>query len=318
MTQLFFFDIMTTNLIFRVIFMDSGKDIEFKLKNLKIDISVTRIANVHYFEFVRNYHTTKDKHPFRELVFIDSGSIMVDSEGYQGTLEDKQMIIHKDNEMHALSCVDKTAPNVVVIGFECNSAKLDFFSTHVITLSKTLTKMLTEIVNEGRNVFFPPYDVPNVKDMKKRTNFVFGADQMLKIRLEAFLIELLRTTKASARYKHDIHSEHNYEEISAYINNNFNQKISLNDLCAIFGTNKTTLCRNFRQMYGMTIVNYVNKLRVKQAKVLLREGELGVSQIATMVGFDSVHYFSKTFKKFESKSPLEYINTIKSKLDDVQ
>lgn len=296
--------------------MDSEKDIEFKLKNLKIDVSVTRIANVHYFEFIRNYHTTKDKHPFRELVFIDSGSIMVDSEGYSGVLEDKQMIIHKDNEMHALSCVDKAAPNVVIIGFECSSLKLDFFSTHPITLSKSLTKMLTDVVNEGRNVFFPPYDVPNVKDMKKRTNFVFGADQMLKIKLEAFLIELLRTAKVSARFKNELHSEQNYEEISAYINNNFNQKITLNDLCAIFGTNKTTLCKKFREMYGITIVNYINSLRVKQAKVLLREGEHGVSQIATMVGFDSVHYFSKTFKKFENKSPLEYINTIKSKLDE--
>lgn len=300
-----------------VIFVDSKKIIEFKLKNLKIDISVTRIANVHYFEFIRNYHTAKDKHPFRELVFVDSGSIMVDSEGYKGVLEEKQLIIHKDNEMHALTCVDNTAPNVVIIGFECTSAMLDFFSTHIVTLSKTLTKMLTEVVNEGRYVFFPPYDVPNVKDMKKRTNFVFGADQMLKIKLEAFFIELLRTTKASSSFNNDIHSEKNYEEIAAYINNNFNQKISLNDLCAIFGTNKTTLCKKFREMYGITIVNYINKLRVKQAKVLLREGELSVSQIATLVGFDSVHYFSKTFKKIENKSPLEYINTIKSQFDDV-
>lgn len=298
--------------------MDSIKDIEFKLKNLKIDISVTRIANVHYFEFTRNYHTAKDKHPFRELIFVDSGSIIVDSEGYQGTLSDKQLIIHKASEMHALSCDQNTAPNVVIIGFECNSAKLDFFSTHAITLSKNLTKMLTDVVNEGHYVFFPPYDVPNIKDMKKRTNFVFGADQMLKIKLEAFLIELLRTTKASSRFKNDIHSEKNYEEISAYINNNFNQKISLNDLCAIFGTNKTTLCRKFREMYGMTIVNYINHLRIKQSKVLLREGELSISQIATMVGFDSVHYFSKTFKKSENKSPLEYINTIKAQLDEVQ
>ena len=243
------------------------KDIEFKLKNLKIDISVTRIANVHYFEFVKNYHTNKDKHPFRELIFVDSGSIMVDSEGYNGVLEAKQLLMHKDNEMHSLSCVDNTAPNVVIIGFECTSAKLDFFSTHVISLSNALTKMLTEVVEEGRCVFFPPYDVPNIKDMKKRTNFVFGADQMLKIKLEAFLIELLRNTKTSPRYKNDIHSEQNFEEIATYLNNNFNQRISLNDLCEIFGTNKTTLCKNFREMYGSTIVNYINNLRIKQAKV---------------------------------------------------
>ena len=297
--------------------MNAEKDVEFKLKNLKIDISVTRIANVHYFEFIRNYHTAKDKHPFRELIFVDSGEIMVDSEGYNGVLTSKQLLIHKDNEMHALSCLDNTAPNVVIIGFECASLKLDFFSTHPTSLSATLTKMLTEVVKEGSCVFFPPYDVPNVKDMRKRTNFVFGADQMLKIKLEAFLIEMLRNTKASSQFSNNIHSEQNYEEIAAYINNNFNQKISLNDLCLLFGTNKTTLCKKFREMYGITIVNYINRLRIKQAKVLLREGNLSVSQIATLVGFDSVHYFSKTFKKIENKSPLEYINSIKAKLEQL-
>lgn len=297
--------------------MNSEKNIEFKLKSLKIDISVTRIANVHYFEFIRNYHTAKDSHPFRELIFVDSGSIKVDSEGYDGILTSKQLLIHKNDEMHALSCVDNTAPNVVIIGFECSSLKLDFFSTHVTTLSNELTKLLTEVVKEGRFVFFPPYDVPNIKDMKKRTNFVLGADQMLKIKLECFLIELLRSVQASSNLGNSIHSEQNYEEIAAYINNNFNQKITLNDLCLMFGTNKTTLCRKFRDMYGVTIINYINQLRIRQAKVLLREGNISISQIATLVGFDSVHYFSKTFKKFENKSPLAYINTIKSKLGDL-
>lgn len=297
--------------------MDTTKDIEFKLKNLKIDISVTRIANVHYFEFIKNYHTAKDSHPFRELIFVDSGAIKVDSEGFNGILTSKQLLIHKSNEMHALSCADDTAPNVVIIGFECNSLKLDFFSTHVTTLSAALTKLLTEVVKEGQYVFFPPYDVPNIKDMKKRTNFVFGADQMLKIKLETFLIELLRNAKSNSLPDNIIHSDQNVEEIAAYINNNYNQKITLSDLCMLFGTNKTTLCEKFREMYGVTIINYINKLRIRQAKVLLREGNISITQIATLVGFDSVHYFSKTFKKIENRSPSEYISTIKSKLDNI-
>lgn len=289
----------------------------FKLKSLKIDISVTRIANVHYFEFTKNYRTEKSAHPFKELIYVDSGAVDVSSNGFCGTLKKRQLLMHKENEIHSLTCAENSAPNVVIIGFECDSALLDYFSHNAYTLTSELSKLLSDVVKEGRYVFFPPYDVPNTKDMKKRTNFIFGADQMLKIRLEAFLIELIRSTQSYTGRHKEIYHEQNYEEIASYINNNFSHKITLSDLCQVFGTNKTTLCQKFRNIYGMTIINYINTLRIKQAKILLREGNISITQIATLVGFDSVHYFSKTFKKIEGKSPLEYINTIKSHLDEI-
>lgn len=60
------------------------------------------------------------------------------------------------------------------------------------TLSHEEQRLLTNIVREGRAVFLPPYDVPNVKNMKKRRNCIFGADQMVKLLLEQLLIHLIR------------------------------------------------------------------------------------------------------------------------------
>ncbi len=288
---------------------------EFKLKDFKTDIAVTRMANIHYFEFIKKYQTFKDTHPFRELIYVDSGTVNVESDGFSGTLCSKQLIIHKSNEVHSLSCLDRDVPNVIIIGFECDSERLDMFSENATTLSPDLIKILTEVIKEGRSVFLPPYDVPNVTDMKKREDIPFGADQMLRLKFEMFLIELIRSTEITPHSLKSLLTYSKTEEIFAYINNNYKEKISLNDLCFLFGTNKTTICKSFKEACGDTVVGYINRLRIKQAKKLMREGDLNLTQVSSNVGFSSIHYFSKIFKTYEGVSPSDYISTIKSKLD---
>lgn len=288
---------------------------DFKLKKFKKAVNVTRIANIHYFEFTGEYETFKDKHSFRELVYTDTGKIKVESENYSGILNAGQYIIHKADETHSLSCIEDIAPNVIIIGFECETPELDEFSVDINTLPENCQRLLADIVKEGRTVFMPPYDQPNLKDMKKRKSYPFGADQMVKLKLETFLIELVRSKSAVSNdmLKSGINSR--IGEIYSYINENFKENVTLDELCFFSGTNKTTLCTEFKKAYGETIVNYINKLRIKEAKKLLREGNFNLTQIAEYVGFSSVHYFSRMFKQREKMSPTDYIKTIKSKLE---
>ena len=163
---------------------------EFKLKRFVTSVNVTRIANIHYFEFTKKYHTFKDSHPFRELVYVDNGSIHVEAEGYSGKLLKNQLITHRENEIHSLTCSDDNAPNVIIIGFECKAKCLDAFSVSPATLSHEEQRLLTNIVREGRAVFLPPYDVPNVKNMKKMVGavVVFGITLMSILSLVIFTI----------------------------------------------------------------------------------------------------------------------------------
>ena len=288
---------------------------EFKLKRFERVIDVERIANIHYFEFTKEYHTLKDRHPFRELIYVDSGHIEVKAEHYAGTVKKGEVIIHRENETHSIGCPLDTAPNVIIIGFSCKNALLDRFSEHPTALTGELQRLLTDVIKEGRNVFLPPYDVPNVKDMKKRKEYPFGADQMIKLKLEAFFIELIRACEISATDREAIGTASKTQEIYRYIEENFRERIRLDELCFLYGTNKTTLCAAFKRDYGTTVIDYINRLRMKEAKKLLREGTYNLTQIASMVGFSSVHYFSRTFKQYENRSPSEYIRTIKAKLE---
>ncbi len=288
---------------------------EFKLKKFKKAVNVTRIANIHYFEFTGEYETFKDKHEFRELVYADNGEIMVESENYNGLLKKGHFIIHKSGEIHSLSCTEEVAPNVIIIGFECITPELDIFSYETNLMTENCQRLLADVVKEGRTVFLPPYDQPNLKDMKKRKNYPFGADQMIKLKLETFLIELVRNKDSVSLNEGKGGVNSKLGEIYSYINENFKEKITLNELCFLCGTNKTTLCYEFKKAYGDTVINYINRLKIKEAKKLLREGKLNLTQIAENVGFSTVHYFSRMFKQCEKMSPTDYIKSIKSKLD---
>ena len=288
---------------------------EFKLKQFDTPIAVTRIANIHYFEFTKLYHTVKDTHAFRELVYVDTGKIHIDSENYKGILTSNMLIVHQSGETHSLSCPDDTAPNVIIIGFECKSDELDIFSHTPVYLSSEQQKILTDVIKEGRTVFKAPFDIPNLRDMKKRTTYPFGADQLIKLKLEMLFIDLVRNREIKETGTNKNISDSKMSEIYNYITKNFKEKITLNELCFLFGTNKTTLCASFKEAYGDTIIGYINRVKIKEAKKLMREGNYNLSQISAMLRFSSLHYFSRMFKKQENISPSEYVKTIKSRLE---
>ena len=291
---------------------------EFVLKSFKIDLKITRLANVHYFEFTPNYHTLNDSHEFCELIYVDKGNIEISSDHYTGNLYQNQMILHGANQNHSLTCNERVAPNIIVIGFECQTQALDKLTHAPLLLTDELQKMLAEIIKEARAVYLPPYDVPNLKNMKKRKTFAFGSDQMIKNYLQIFLIKCLRliaTPKPVHRaQKQLVGDKTRIYEIKEYLDENFRQKITIQELCFLFNTNKTSLSFAFKQAFGQTIVDYLNYLRIQHTKSLLREGAYTLTEIAESMNMSSVHYLTALFKRITHMTPTEYLRTIQETL----
>jgi len=276
----------------------------FRLQGFKNELCVSRIATLQYFEFAELYQTKAASHSFRELLYVDRGTINVSAEGYTGALKVNQAIIHRPDEIHSLSIGEKISPNVIIIGFECDCPALDPLSRSPATLTQEQIRLLARVLTEGMSVFEPPYDVADQRYMKKRDDPPFGADQMLKMTLESFLISLVRSLDPP-RIKSG-RSDSALSAVKRYLDENYTARITLDNLCFLFGTNKTTLCRNFKEEYDKTVTEYVTERRLDEAKALLRDGSSTVTQISQQLGFDSVHYFSRTFKKRVGISPSEY------------
>lgn len=94
--------------------------------------------------------------------------------------------------------------------------------------------------------------------------------------------------------------------VKRYIDANFRQPISLDHLAEVSNLNKYYLAHAFREYIGLSPINYLNSRRVDEARVLLRDTNQSISEIAGIVGFSSQSYFAQVFQKAVGESPGEY------------
>ncbi len=95
-------------------------------------------------------------------------------------------------------------------------------------------------------------------------------------------------------------------KIAYYLNNNFENEITLKDLEQRFFLTKATLCKRFRDAMHCSIMEYLTLLRLNRAKSLLISSNLSMEKIAQQCGFSSANYMSLIFKKQVGISPLGY------------
>ena len=278
---------------------------EYVSKKLSNTLSVTGIVNLHFFEFDRDFSTDGEEHPFYELVFVNSGRLLVTSEDYTGTLRKNEMIIHRQNSTHSLRCSSDNAPSVIIIGFECDSELIDAFSYAPTELDATAIRRLAEIVKEGRGVFKPPYNKP-VYDMKKKKRTPLGAEQMLRILLEYFLIRLLRGQATSELAEEAGERTLMVQEIIDYVSDNYRERITIDELAFIFRTNRATLCKEFKGATGKTVIEFINDKKFEVAKTRILTTSESFTSISEYLNFESIHYFTRFFKKMSGLSPSEF------------
>ncbi len=96
------------------------------------------------------------------------------------------------------------------------------------------------------------------------------------------------------------------QEIKAYLETTYTEKITLDDLASRFYINKYYLTRIFKEQYGSTITNYILELRITRAKQLLRFSEMPIEEVGNAVGINDANYFARIFRKIEGTTPHNY------------
>ncbi len=96
------------------------------------------------------------------------------------------------------------------------------------------------------------------------------------------------------------------KNIKSYLDENFQKKISLDELSKLFYIDKYYLSRRFKQCYGSTVISYLQQVRITHAKHLLRFSALSIEEIAYECGTDDANYFARLFKKVEGISPSDF------------
>lgn len=101
------------------------------------------------------------------------------------------------------------------------------------------------------------------------------------------------------------------EKAVEYVNSHFTESITLNGVADKFFLNASYFCKVFREEMGESFTKYFMNLRIQKAKELLTDPTRKVYEIAGMVGYDDVQYFTKIFKSISGVTPMQYREKIK-------
>lgn len=100
------------------------------------------------------------------------------------------------------------------------------------------------------------------------------------------------------------------QKIKSYIKTHFAEDITLAVLSEKFYLNPNYLSSLFKQQIGKNFIDYLTEIRLTAAIDLLKEDNLTIGAIASMVGYEGSNHFSRLFKKYAGISPGEYRKTL--------
>lgn len=285
---------------------------------LKKDINVEKVYSVHYFEYPRNYSYSGERHNFWELVYADKGEILVVADDKTYTLRQGEIIFHKPNEWHSIESSKDIAPSIAVTSFSCNSSAMKFFENKIFSVNQEQKILISSIISEYKNSFSSSLNDPYIKAMERRKDGVFGGEQLLRQKIEELLISFVRSPRSSVQ-KSILNLNRNkdlFHKIEDYMLENLCSKVSVSDLVRYSGSNKTTISNVVQNATGKGVIEYFIHLKINVAKKYLREANYNISQIADILGYSSIHYFSRQFKNVTGMTPTEYSMSIQAIIKD--
>lgn len=125
--------------------------------------------------------------------------------------------------------------------------------------------------------------------------------------LEVILLRLLRHSElALAPAPGEYAGSRECDLVRRYIEEHFKENLTLDQLAKLAHINKYYLVHAFRKEYNTSPISYQISRRIQESKFLLTSSDRTLSQIAHILGFSSLSYFSQSFRRVEGMSPMEY------------
>ena len=129
------------------------------------------------------------------------------------------------------------------------------------------------------------------------------------------IITYLLTLKESHYLKSSVNNCPNLiQAVKEYLHKNIDSKIRIDDIAEHFFISKSELFYIFKKYTNTTIIDYLNQIRIHKSINLLLNTGYSITEISEFVGFDSLPYFSRVFKRFTNISPRDY----RKRLEDLQ
>lgn len=138
----------------------------------------------------------------------------------------------------------------------------------------------------------------------------YAGHEIAVLSAKVFAIEIERDNQLSFTIFQG-QKEHEDEEIKKaqeFIEKNYQEKISVNQLTSMFAIGRRNFERRFKKATANTVIEYIQRVKMEAAKKGLETSRKNVNELMYEVGYSDIKAFRTVFKKVTGKSPIDYRN----------
>lgn len=268
----------------------------FDTIHIQSTFKIDEIYSYYYNVKGPGYYFEGEQHDFFELIYVDNGILTNEVEEDVYDVHEYELIILGPNQFHKQAVLNQKPCSYLSIMFHLD------FSNQLMLLNRKFkaNREMLDIINK----FVGSSDTSNA----------YRQDRMLSY-LKLLVIELLEEDDSKEFIKptspiNQMFENEMINEILTYIDKNIFDTLYLEDICEHFSISRSSLQNLFKDNLKIAPKQYINKVKLNKSQILIKESKHTISEIASILGFNSIHYFSRKFTQHFKITPSDYAKSI--------
>lgn len=255
-------------------------------------IRIEEILAYYYVVKWPHYHFAGEVHNFYELTYVDNGSLetKVNNKVYQ--INAQECMVYGRGEFHDQSVISDKSCSYLTVIFRASGIPSERILGRIFKCNRQMISDMETFV----------------KTSDKETSF---SDDAMVSTLQSFVVSLISNTDETEQSRSPSPISQHFEdhltsEIVDYIHAHLYEALPIDQICDKFSISRSTLQNLFKNNLKLPPKEYINEAKLSRSRTLIRNGDRTISEVASMLGFNSIHYFSRKFTHRFGITPSEF------------
>ncbi len=273
----------------------------FVYESISPKIRISEIIAYYYVVKRPAYSFLGETHNYYELTFVDQGSLDTTVDGKSYTIGMNKCMLYMPGQFHDQKVSSDNPCSYLTVIFAADGVHTDLVSNRVISCTREMQDDINRFVSTSEQANPFKYDgmISCLEQILISFHMYANAKKMPK-----------PITPVNQHFEDRL-----VEEILEYIHKHILEPLPIEQICDRFAISRSTLQNLFKNNLQVPPKQYINTAKLNQSRLLIRKGDYTITEIASMLSFNSIHYFSRKFTQSYGITPSEYARKIYDQID---
>ncbi len=263
---------------------------KFDNKFVNLDNDIEKLLSFTISTYEKDWKSTPHSHHFTEIIYVKSGEGKVKIDGEWFNINKDDIIFINPYTQHTEVSSETNPLSYYILAIDNISMKFTDNSEHFV------------LKDNKDNLIYSFFE--HLLHELKYDNI--SSDKLIHHYLSIIILNICRVADSFYEIIEEDNISYNLHTVKQYIDENYEKKITLQQLADISNISKYHLGHKFKEVYGISPISYLNKVRLEVCKDLLKNTNYTLEEISLILGFSSLSYFSQQFKKHENITAQQY------------